>query len=89
MSQIAHIMLSKKLQDQIRFWRKFGDSPNAEVPGVLLEQIHELMKHQAEQIKALDQRLADLFDRLPDDLKQEVAAEWLGLPEQEGADNEA
>lgn len=83
MSQIATIMLSKELQDQIRFWRKFGDSPNAEVPGVLLEQVHELMKSQAEQIKDLDHRLAELFDRLPDDLKAEVAAEWVGEVEDE------
>lgn len=83
MSQIAHIILYKKLQDQIRFWRKFGDSPNAEVPGVLLEQVHVLMESQAEEIKALDQRLSDLFDRLPEDLKAEIAAEWVGEPKDE------
>ena len=89
MSQIANIMLSKKLQDQIRFWRKFGNSPRAEVPGVLLEQVHELLKHQQEQIKAMDKRLADLFERLPEDLAKEVAEEWLGLNALEGADDEA
>lgn len=76
MSQIAHIILSKKLRDQLRFWRKYSDSPNAEVPGVLLEQVHELMKSQSETIKAQDHKLADLFDRLPEPLKGKVAKEW-------------
>ena len=88
MSQIAHIILSKELRDQIRFWRKFGKSPNAEVPGVLLEQIHELMKHQHEQIQALDKRLADLFEKLPEDLAKEVAEEWLGMNALGGDDDE-
>lgn len=87
MSQIANIMLSKQLREQIRFWRKYGDSPKAEVPGVLLEQVHELLKHQAEQIRALDQRIASLMDMLPEDKLAQFCAEVVS--EMEGADNEA
>ena len=88
MSQLAHITLAKKLREQIRFWRKFGNSPNAEVPGVLLEQIDALMKHQHEQIQAMDKRLADLFEKLPEDLAKEVAEEWLGMNALGGDDDE-
>ena len=77
MSQILYISLKKKLEPALAFARRYPDLCT-NMKNSDLVAMEDLIEEQAESIKALDQRLADLFDRLPEDLKAEVAAEWVG-----------
>ncbi len=89
MSQIAYIALKKKLREKIKHARTypfFSVSLSSDEFFMMLD----LIDQQAKTIKGMDQKLSDLFDRLPDDdLKAEVAEEWLGMNALEGADDEA
>ena len=87
MSQIAHIMLKRKLKDKLRFAREYPFFSPVDFYGKDLLELWDLIEKQAETIKGLDQRLAGLMDRLPEDLLKEFTAEVVA--EMEGADDEA